>query len=90
MHIKNEQGVLYLMGEVSIHTLTHEVWQQLHTHLNQSVHEVNCASITRSDSAALSVMLEILRIKGTTVRFTFLPSSLLDLTQLYEIEKWIQ
>ncbi|QEY23845.1 STAS domain-containing protein [Neisseria animalis] len=89
MNSELRDGVLYIGGEVTVKTVTDTAYTHFKQQCRlQNLDTVDFASVSRADSACLSLLLTAQRL-NPNVRFRHLPESVRALADLYEINDWL-
>ncbi len=91
MQIQCQDHHLLLSGDITMSQVSGADFKALQNALkNQNITEVDLSGVTKADSACVSLLITALRdTQGQQIRFSGLPSAVLALIDLYELNEWI-
>lgn len=90
MNLEIRDGVLHLIGDITVKTVTDAAYRQFEQQCRlKDTTALDLSSVGRADSACVSLLLAALRLKQNTVELRHLPQSVRALADLYEINEWV-
>lgn len=90
MHSELRDDGLFLAGDITVKTVNAAAFGQFVRQCGQSGWQaLDLGGVNRADSACLSLLLEAKRRRPQGVAIRNAPESVRLLTELYEIESWI-